>query len=293
MQVAQLRGVGKRYGETLALDGLDLAVMPGELLAVLGPNGAGKTTAMGLWLGTLQADTGLVQLMGGAPSDVHSRLGIGVMMQDVNLAPMLNAREHIALAASSYRDPLTVDAAVALAGIEAFADTRYNKLSGGQKRQVQFAVAIAGRPRLLFLDEPTVGLDVQAREAMWRAIRALIAEGCSIVLTTHYLEEAEALADRVAVMARGRLVAEGSVDDMRALVMRKSIRCASALDVESIRRWPGVVDAVRDARLVHVTAADAEAVVRRLLEADPALSHLEVRQASLAEAFTELTREAA
>lgn len=293
MPVARMIGVSKRYGDALALHGLDLAVAPGELLAVLGPNGAGKTTAMGLWLGTLQADAGLVQLMGGAPSDVHSRLGVGVMMQDVNLAPMLSAREHIALAAGIYRDPLTVDETVAMAGIETFADTRYNRLSGGQKRQVQFAVAIAGRPRLLFLDEPTVGLDVQAREAMWRAIRRLLDAGCSIVLTTHYLEEAEALADRVAVLAKGRLIAEGSVDDMRALVMRKRIRCNSALDVSAIRDWPGVVDVLRDAHLVQVTATDAEDVVRRLLDADPSLTHLEVRQASLAEAFTELTREAA
>ena len=291
--VARLLGVGKRYGETTALDGLDLAVRPGELLAVLGPNGAGKTTAMGLWLGTLQADEGLVELMGGAPGDVHSRLGIGVMMQDVNLAPMLSAREHIALAASVYRDPLTVDETVALAGIGAFADTRYHRLSGGQKRQVQFAVAVAGRPRLLFLDEPTVGLDVQAREAMWRAIRRFVAEGRSVVLTTHYLEEAEALADRVAVMAKGRLIAEGSVDEMRALVTRKNIRCSSALDVEAIRHWPGVVDVMRAERLVQVVASDAEAVVRRLLDADPGLAQLEVRQASLAEAFTELTQEAA
>ena len=291
--VARLLGVSKRYGETLALAGLDLAVRPGELLAVLGPNGAGKTTAMGLWLGTLQADEGLVELMGGAPADVHSRLGIGVMMQDVNLAPMLSAREHIALAASAYRDPLTVDETVALAGIGTFADTRYHRLSGGQKRQVQFAVAVAGRPRLLFLDEPTVGLDVQAREAMWRTIRRFVAEGRSVVLTTHYLEEAEALADRVAVMAKGRLIAEGSVDEMRALVTRKNIRCSSALDVEAIRHWPGVVDVMRAERLVQVVASDAEAVVRRLLDADPGLAQLEVRQASLAEAFTELTQEAA
>ena len=158
---------------------------------------------------------------------------------------------------------------------------------------MQFATAVCGRPRLLFLDEPTVGLDVQAREAMWRTIRHLRDEGCSIVLTTHYLEEAEALADRVAVLAKGRLIAEGSVDEMRALVTRKRISCASALAVDEIRRWPGVVDAVREARVVHVTASDAETVVRRLLAADPSLSQLEVQQASLAEAFTELTKEAA
>ena len=291
--VAQLTGVTKRYGKTVALDDLSFAVRPGELLAVLGPNGAGKTTAIGLWLGTLEPDEGTVRIMGGSPLDVQSRLGVGIMMQDVNLAPMLSAREHIALAASYYRDPLSVEETIALTGIEAIADKRYGKLSGGQKRQVQFAVAICGRPKLLFLDEPTAGLDVQARETMWRAIRTLLDHGRSIVLTTHYLEEAEALADRVAVLAKGKLIADGSLEEMRALVMCKHIRCDCTLTVEDIKRWPGVIDAVRETRLVHVTASDAEAVVRRLFEADPNLSHLEVKQASLAEALTELTKEAA
>jgi len=166
-------------------------------------------------------------------------------------------------------------------------------LSAGQKRQIQLATAICGRPRLLFLDEPSVGLDVGAREAMWRTIRGLRDDGCSIVLTTHYLEEAEALADRVAVLARGRVIATGSVDEMRALVARRQIRCASSLAADEVREWPGVVDAVRLERLLHVTASDAEGVVRRLLAADASLAQLEVRQASLAEAFTELTKEAA
>jgi ABC-type multidrug transport system ATPase subunit len=291
--VARLTAVTKRYGKAIALDGLTLEVRPGELLAVLGPNGAGKTTAIGLWLGTLEPDDGAVSIMGGSPFDVQSRLGVGVMMQEVNLAPMLTGREIVALTATYYRDPLPVDEVLALTGSAPLADRRYGKLSAGQKRQVQFAAAVCGRPALLFLDEPTVGLDVQAREAMWKAIRRLLDQGCSIVLTTHYLEEAEALATRVAVLAKGKLIAEGSVDEMRALVTRKRIGCVSTLDVGEIRVWPGVVDAVRDGKQVQVTAFDAESVVRRLLAADPALSQLEVKQASLAEAFTEITREAA
>ncbi|MBK9656420.1 MAG: ABC transporter ATP-binding protein [Rhodanobacteraceae bacterium] len=291
--LAQLSRVSKRYGQTLALDDLSLDLRPGELLAVLGSNGAGKTTAIGLLLGTLQADSGDVSLMGGSPFDVLSRLQVGVVMQEVSLAPNLSAREHIALAASYYRAPLSVAQTVALTGIEAFADQRYARLSGGQKRQVQFAIAVCGRPRLLFLDEPTVGLDVQAREALWRTIRALRQQGCSIVLTTHYLEEAQALADRVVVLARGKLIAQGSVDQVRALVTRTRIRCASALAVDQIRGWPGVLDAVRAASVVEVTTSVAESVVRRLLDADPALSRLEVQQAGLAEALAELQREAA
>jgi len=174
-----------------------------------------------------------------------------------------------------------------------FADKAYGKLSGGQKRLTQYAVAICGQPRVLFLDEPTVGLDVQAREALWASVRNLLAAGCSIVLTTHYLEEAEALADRVAVIAKGRLIALGTVDSMRALVSRRQISCESRLGAHEVGRWPGVVEARVERNRLHITAVDAENVVRRLLAADETLGRLEVRQAGLNEAFTELTREAA
>jgi ABC-type multidrug transport system ATPase subunit len=154
-------------------------------------------------------------------------------------------------------------------------------------------MAVCGRPRLLFLDEPTASLDVQARETMWATLRELLAQGCSIVLTTHYLEEAEALADRVAVIAKGKLIALGTVDEVRSVVSRKTIVCSSVVDLSDVRAWPSVVDARRDTEKLHITASDAESVVRRLLAVDARLSNLEVRQAGLAEAFTELTKEAA
>ena len=172
------------------------------MLALLGPNGAGKTTAIGLWLGLIEADAGDVMIMGGSPQDVTRRRRLGVMMQDVELVKELRVRELVALAASYYPDPMSVEEALATTGTAEIANRFYGKLSGGQKRQVQFAHAICGRPRLLFLDEPTVGLDVQARETLWANVRALLADGCSIVLTTHYLEEAEALATRVVVLPR-------------------------------------------------------------------------------------------
>jgi ABC-type multidrug transport system ATPase subunit len=166
-------------------------------------------------------------------------------------------------------------------------------LSAGQKRQVQFALAICGRPALLFLDEPTVGLDVEAREMMWSTIRQLVADGCSIVLTTHYLEEAEALADRVAVLANGRLIATGTVDEIRSVVSRKHITCSSTVNASDVGTWPGVLAVTRSTNRLQITASDAETVVRRLLAADEQVRDLEVRQAGLAEAFTELTKEAA
>jgi ABC-type multidrug transport system ATPase subunit/peptidoglycan/LPS O-acetylase OafA/YrhL len=291
--VASLRDVVKRFGAVTALSGVDIEVRSGELLAVLGPNGAGKSTAIALWLGLIEADAGEVTLLGGAPQDVSRRRGLGVMMQDVDLPKELQVRELVALAASYYDNPLGVDEALRRAGIESLAKRRYGKLSGGQKRQAQFAVAICGRPRVLFLDEPTVGLDVQAREALWSSVRRLLADGCSIVLTTHYLEEAEALADRIVVITRGSVIASGSVDDMRALVARRQVTCVSKLSPEDVRGWPGVVEASRSQDRLQITATDAESVVRQLLAADPGLAKLEVRQAGLNEAFTELTKEAA
>ena len=215
------------------------------------------------------------------------------MMQGVEMYKELKVRELIALSSSYYTNPLSVEETLRRAGISALANKAYGKLSGGQKRQAQFAVAICGRPRVLFLDEPSVGLDIQAREALWANVRMLLAEGCSIVLTTHYLEEAEALASRVAVLVKGRIVAAGSVDEMRALVARRQITCESGLAVEVVQQWPDVIEARRERGRLSIFAADAEAVVRRLLAEDPTLRRLEVREAGLSEAFTELTKEAA
>jgi ABC-2 type transport system ATP-binding protein len=199
----------------------------------------------------------------------------------------------IELTASYYPDPMSAQDALDLTRTEALADRMYAKLSAGQKRQVQFALAICGRPPLLFLDEPTVGLDIDARATMWRTIRTMIAQGCSIVLTTHYLEEAETLADRVAVLASGRLIACGTVADIRSVVSRKHISCSSDVPLELVRDWPDVVAVKRETNRLQITAVDAEGVVRRLLAADERVRDLEVRQANLAEAFTELTKEAA
>jgi ABC-2 type transport system ATP-binding protein len=289
--LSELSGVTKRFGKIVALDGLDLDVRRGELLAVLGPNGAGKTTAISLTLGLLQPDAGSVRLFGQSPHLVDSRRRVGVMMQEVTLAPELRVREQIDLVASYYPDPLTPDAVMEMTDTTSLANRPYGKLSGGQKRQAQFAMAVCGRPKLLFLDEPTAGLDVQAREMMWGTLRELVYGGASIVLTTHYLEEAEALADRVAVLAKGRMIASGTVSAIRAHVVRKRISCLTTLAADEVATWPEVQSVGRDQQRLHITASNAETVVRRLLAADEDLEELEVRCAGLAEAFTELTTE--
>ena len=202
--VAELSGVYKKFDNTVALDGIDLQIPRGRLLAILGPNGAGKTTAISLLLGLQEPDTGTVRVFGESPHLIEVRRQIGVMMQEVTLAPDLRARELVDLTASYYPMPLSVNEVLELTNTVSLAERPYGKLSGGQKRQVQLAMALVGKPLLLFLDEPSVGLDVQAREMMWKLLRQLVGKGISIVLTTHYLEEAEALADRVAVLAKGR-----------------------------------------------------------------------------------------
>jgi ABC-2 type transport system ATP-binding protein len=291
--LAELSDVSKRFGNIVALDGLDLEVRRGELLALLGPNGAGKTTAISVMLGLRQPDSGSVSLFGQSPLRIETRRRVGVMMQDVTLADELRVREHIDLVASYYPDPLSPGEVLEMTHTAPLADRPYRKLSNGQKRQVQFAMAVCGRPQLLFLDEPTVGLDLQAREMLWATLRRLIGDGCSMVLTTHYLEEAEALADRVVVLGKGRTIASGTVSEMRALVVRKRISCSTSLAAEVVAAWPNVDSVHRDQQRLDITASNAEAVVRRLLAGDENLRELEVRRAGLAEAFTELTQEVA
>ncbi|MFL6593152.1 MAG: ATP-binding cassette domain-containing protein [Luteimonas sp.] len=288
--LAQLRDARKAYGKVQALDGVDLALRAGELLALLGPNGAGKTTAIGLLLGLVHADAGGVALFGQPPGALAARRGIGVMLQSAGIPDTLQVRELLDLTRSYYAAPRSVADCVAMAGLDGLLRRRYGKLSGGQQRRVQFALAICGRPRLLFLDEPTTGLDIQARQGLWRAIRELVAQGCGVLLTTHYLEEAEALADRVVVVNGGRVIAQGSVQDIRARVGQRRIRCVSTLDPADIARWPLVRSAARRDDRVEIVADAAESVVRRLLADDPALEELEVQRAGLADAFVELTR---
>jgi ABC-2 type transport system ATP-binding protein len=289
--LAELSAVSKSFGKTKALDGLDLQVREGELFALLGPNGAGKTTAISLLLGLQEPDSGTARLFGKSPHLTDTRRHIGVMMQEVFLAAELRVREQIDLVASYYPSPLTAGAVMELTHTTPLANRPYGKLSGGQKRQAQFAMAICGRPQLLFLDEPTAGLDVQAREMMWATLRELVKQGCSIVLTTHYLEEAEALADRVAVIKQGRIVASGSVNDMRSMVTRKKISCTTSLTVEEIRNWPDVESVTNEREQLQIVTTNSESVVRHLMVSDINLRELEVKRAGLAEAFAEITQE--
>ena len=291
--LAKLENVSKRYGNVTALNGLNLSVHAGEILALLGPNGAGKTTAVSLLLNLLEADSGEVSLFNLDPQELSARQRIGVMLQSAELPETLRVAELIALTQSYYPFPRDVKELADMAAITDLLQRPYGKLSGGQQRRVQFALAICAKVDILFLDEPTVGLDIEAREAMWTSLRKLVTEGCSIVLTTHYLEEAEALANRVIVIAHGAVIAEGSVESIRSRVAMRRIRCVSRLNITDIKQWPNIESLGYDGEYLTIQTMEVESVTRRLLNEDPALQQLEIKRAGLAEAFVELTKEQA
>ena len=289
--VARLLGVSKNYGEVRALRNVDFSVRAGELVALLGPNGAGKTTAVKLFLGLASPATGTVSVFDGNPVHSHVRTRIGAMLQVATVPETLRVREHIELFSSYYPKPLPLAETLALAGLEDVKNRLFGELSGGQRQHTLFALALCGDPDLLFLDEPTLGLDVEARRSLWQEIRKLVARGKTVLLTTHYLEEADALADRVAVINRGEIIAEGTPSEIKAKTGGRKIRCVSRLDAEIVRRLPGVIEVENNRDALEIRVTSAEAVLREMLMLDPGLSGLEVVSAGLEEAFLALTTE--
>ena len=287
--LARLHRASKTYGAVQALREVDIEVRAGEVLAVLGANGAGKSTALGLLTGRLGVDSGQVELLGGDPRDAAVRRGIGVMLQEGQLPDTLRVAEHVRLYSTYYPDPRPLAESLALAGLEDIAKRRYGELSGGQQRRVQFALAICGRPALLFVDEPTVGLDVEARRNFWSVLRQLRADGTGIVLTTHYIEEADALADRVLLLAMGRVLAEDTPAGIKARAAGKRIRARTRLELDAIRAWPEVRSATLVEGVTELVTSDADLLLRRLLASDTGLSEIECRPLSLEEAFLSLT----
>src|SRR5579862_6757079 len=289
--VASLEGVSKNYGPVKALTLVDFQVRAGEVVALLGPNGAGKTTAVKLLLGLSQPDCGKARVFGGDPTNPENRKRTGAMLQVGRVPETLRVREHIDLFSSYYARPLPLAEVLASSGLEKLADRKFGELSGRQKQRVLFALAICGDPDVLFLDEPTVGLDVEARRLLWDQIRKLVSRGKTILLTTHYLPEADALADRVAVINRGQIIAEGTPVQIKAQTSGKRIRCITRLNLASLREIPGVTLAQQDREAVELHTAEAEPVIRELLARDANLSGLEITTASLKEAFLALTKD--
>jgi len=289
--VANLESVNKNYGNVRALRHVNFGVRAGEVVALLGPNGAGKTTAVKLLLGLLQPNSGRVRVFGGDPTNPENRMRTGAMLQVGRVPETLRVREHIDLFSTYYQKPMPTAEILAAAGLEKLRDRKFGELSGGQKQRVLFALAICGDPDLLFLDEPTVGLDVEARRMLWDEIRQLVSRGKTVLLTTHYLQEADALADRVAVINKGEIVAEGTPAEIKAQTAGKRIRCITTLTMDVLRGIPGVTEVKEDREAFELHTPAAEPVLRELLARDARLSGLEVSAAGLEEAFLALIQD--
>jgi ABC-2 type transport system ATP-binding protein len=286
----ELSQVAKSFGSVQAVRGIDLAVAPGETVALLGPNGAGKTTTIDMILGLTIPDSGTVSLFGASPREAVKSGWVGGTLQDGSPPDQLRVRELVTLVASYYPHPLDVDDVLRQTGTADLAGRWASKLSGGQGQRVRFAAALVGDPDLLVLDEPTSGIDVEGRLEFWQAMRAVAERGKTILFATHYLEEADANADRIVLMARGRIVADGPGTEIKAKVGSRSIRATLPVaDLAELRALPGVLSAERHGEAITLSCSDTDAALSALLSSFPGTRDVEVRGASLEEAFLELT----
>ena len=286
-------GLTVRHGKVLAVDDLDLRIGRGETVALLGPNGAGKSTTVSAVLGLLRPAAGSVRVLGRAPADAVRAGCVGAMLQHGGLPGEARVGEVLHLVRRSYADPWPLDDLVATTGIGGLLGRDVDALSGGQRQRVLLALALAGQPPLLLLDEPTSAMDVEGRRAFWATMRDLAARGTTVVFATHHLEEADAVADRVVVMAGGRVVADGPSAGLRSAVAGRTVRLSvpdgTAPDGAAFDRVPGVTGATRLGGTVALATADVEATLRALLADGVPLADLEVRGASLEDAVLSLT----
>ncbi|MDP9118384.1 MAG: ABC transporter ATP-binding protein [Actinomycetota bacterium] len=293
----RLAGLTKSFkssqGTVHAVRGIDIAIAPGETVALLGPNGAGKSTTIDMMLGLTKPDAGTVSLFGLSPSDAIAAGAVGAMLQVGGVIQYLSVRELITMVASLYPDPLGVDEVIELTNITDLATRKTTKLSGGQTQRLRFAICLVSNPDLLVLDEPTVALDVEGRRDFWSTMRAFTARGKTVVFATHYLEEADAYADRIILMANGRVVADGAATEIKATVSLHTIRATLPdPDLAALAALPGVtnVDTRGDAVILHCSNSDS--ALRALLPAFPSAHDIEVKGAGLEEAFMQLTADA-
>jgi ABC-2 type transport system ATP-binding protein len=285
--------VVKTFADVRAVDGADLEIPRGETVALLGRNGAGKSTAIGLLLGLDEPDSGTVRLFGGPPSKAVTAGRVGAMLQDGRPVKRVTVKELVAFVASTFPRPLPVAEALALAGLTELVGRRVDKLSGGQLQRVRFAIALAGAPELIVLDEPTAALDVEARRAFWTSMRAYADRGNTVLFSTHYLEEADDYADRIVVVDHGRIVADGTSDRIKSSVGGHLVSFdLRGRPTEGLAALPGVtaVEVRADRALLRTEDSDATVVA---LAAMNAINRLEVSPASLEDAFLALTTEEA
>ncbi len=294
MSEISLRGLVKSFkgpsGPIEAVRGVEVEIAMGETVALLGPNGAGKSTTIDMLLGLLEPDAGTVSVFGRTPGDAVAAGAVGAMLQTGSLIRDLTVRELVSMMAALYPTPLAIDEVLELTGTGEFAEQRTQKLSGGQTQRVRAAVALVSNPELLVLDEPTVAMDVEGRHAFWRVMREFAARGKTILFATHYLEEADAYADRAVLMAHGRIVADGPTNEIKAMVGSRTIRATlPGAELQALGGLPGVSAADRRGEAILLTCADSDQAIRALLAAYPQARDIEIIAAGLEEAFLALT----
>jgi ABC-2 type transport system ATP-binding protein len=286
----ELVDVSKQYGQVQALQHVTLTIAPGEVVAMLGPNGAGKTTSISLMLGTRQPTSGHARLFGLNPRDLRARSRIGVMLQESGVPGMLKVNEIVSLFGSYYPAPLPTSQAIAMAGLEEKSKSLVKDLSGGQRQRLYLALAVCGNPDVLFLDEPTVGMDVEGRRRFITEIAEFAAKGRTVVLTTHYLEEADQLARRVIVIDRGQVIADSTPTEIKSRVAGKHVTFIAARPMADadLDGLPLTGKQLQDNR-VRLLTNDPETVLRELFRRGVEMRDLEVAGADLEEAFVAMT----
>jgi ABC-2 type transport system ATP-binding protein len=283
-------GLTKSFGAVRAVRGLDLELARGTTVALLGPNGAGKTTTIDMLIGLARPDSGTVSLFGRTPAEAVKAGMIGAMTQSGQLIEYLSVRELLTMMAAIYPAPLDVEEALQISGADAFAARQTRKLSGGETQRVRFAIALVADAELLVLDEPTAALDVEGRRDFWSAMRAFAARGKTVVFATHYLEEADAYADRIVLMSHGRIVADGAPTEIKATVGGRVIRATLPhVELSLLLALRGVTSADRKGDAITLNCSDSDAALRDLLAGFSSIRDIEVRGAGLEEAFLELT----
>jgi ABC-2 type transport system ATP-binding protein len=291
--IVSLDNVTRRFGDVTAIERLSFEIGRGETVALLGPNGAGKTTATETLLGLIEPYEGDVRLYGGPPSDAIARGRVGAMLQDAGVPQGVTVAELVELIRALYPDPLPLGDVLRLSDLEGVAGRRVERLSGGQRQRVRLALALAGDPELLVLDEPTAALDVAARRSFWDRVRASAGQGRTVLFATHRLEEADQVADRVLVLVEGRLVADGTPNQMKAAAIGRSTVSftADGLSAEVVGRLPAVESVEAGGKRVTLYTTDPDLTVRALLQQAPRVEDLQISSAGLEEAFLSLTRE--
>ena len=276
-----IRAASKRYGEICALDGIDLDVGVGQVVALLGPNGTGKTTLIRSVVGLQKLDAGAIGVLGHAAGSIESRLQMGVMLQDVDPPEALTSSELLALFSSFYADPYPASFVAEVAGLEEIEKRRYGRLSGGQKRRVQLALALCGNPKLVILDEPTTSMDTASKRHFWNVVEEMRAQAKTVLLVTHQMAEVEALASRVVVLDKGGVVADGEASSFRSTFSVSRVVCITALAPSAVAALPAASRVAGVGRKLEILTERSDELVRELLAEDPQVSELEVTQPSL------------